>query len=71
MKLVVVAIVACSVLSGCAGNSKYEQLAKCSDDENPAPALTYGQDRSGNSARAMSTEFAKEDCGPMRPANPF
>ncbi|AZO32472.1 MAG: hypothetical protein EOS81_03125 [Mesorhizobium sp.] len=71
MKLVVITIVACTTIGGCAGNNKYEQLAKCSDDENPVPPLALGPRHDNNGASAALAGVVKDDCGPMRPVNQF
>lgn len=56
-------------LSGCAG--KYEQLAKCSADENPVPALGYEAQRGPTAAEQALATVGNDDCGPMRPVNSF
>jgi hypothetical protein len=58
-----------AALSGCGG--KYEQLAKCSADENPIPALAYEAQVSPTPAEQAFAEASNDDCGPMRPVNPF
>lgn len=67
MKIALALIVACAALSGCAG--RYEQLAKCSADENPVPALAYGARRGETAAEAAIAEAFVDNCGPMRPVN--
>lgn len=69
MKLVAVAILACAALGGCAG--KYEQLAKCTADENPVPALAYGHGQEESAPKVAMAGAVKDDCGPMRPVNQF
>jgi hypothetical protein len=69
VKVVVFLILACAALSGCAG--KYEQLAKCSADENPVPALAYGPGQEESAAEVALAGAVKDDCGPMRPVNQF
>ncbi len=57
------------VLGSCAG--KYEQLAKCSADDNPVPALGYGpKPQASPSIQAVET-FLPDECGSMRPVNQF
>jgi hypothetical protein len=63
------AILACVAMSGCAG--KYEQLAKCSADENPVPALSYGPGQKESTVEVALAGTVKDDCGPMRPVNQF
>lgn len=71
MKIAVTLILACVAVSGCAG--KYEQLAKCSADENPVPSMAYASEANkSKEARNVFLAVANEDdCGPMRPVNPF
>lgn len=71
MRVVGFLILAYAATSGCAG--KYEQLAKCSADENPVPSTTYVSEakestEAGDVFLAVTNE---DDCGPMRPMNPF
>lgn len=68
MRVVLVLALSCVVLAGCAG--KYEQLAKCSADENPVPALGYGTPPRTTAAE-VAVAGAIDDCGPMRPVNQF
>ncbi|MBO9102304.1 MULTISPECIES: hypothetical protein [unclassified Rhizobium] len=56
-------------LTGCAG--KYEQMAKCSADENPVPAPGYGTELKPTAAEVAVEAATKNDCGPMRPVNQF
>lgn len=58
-----------AVLAGCAG--KYEQLAKCSADESPVPALGFVSEPTTTPAGNALAGAVKDDCGPMRPANNF
>jgi hypothetical protein len=60
---------AAAVLTGCAG--KYEQLAKCSADENPVPALGFVSEPATTAAENALTGAVKDNCGPMRPVNNF
>ncbi|OHV80274.1 hypothetical protein LCM4579_22025 [Ensifer sp. LCM 4579] len=69
MRIAFATIVACAALSGCAG--KYEQLAKCSADESPVPALAYGPGQEQTAAETAIAEAFVDDCGPMRPVNQF
>ena len=69
MRFALALIVACAALVGCAG--KYEQLAKCSADENPVPALAYGPEQGATAAETAIAEAIVDDCGPMRPVNQF
>jgi len=62
-------ILSCAALTGCAGN--YEQLAKCSADENPVPALGYETQPNSTAPENALAGAVKDDCGPMRPANQF
>ncbi|OOO28470.1 MULTISPECIES: hypothetical protein [Rhizobium] len=69
MRLILVLFLGCVALSGCAG--KQEQLAKCSADENPVPALGFDKEQKpGPAERAMAAAVVN-DCGPMRPVNQF
>jgi hypothetical protein len=58
-----------AVLAGCAG--KYEQLAKCSADENPVPALGFVSEPTTTAVENAVAGAVKHDCGPMRPVNNF
>jgi len=58
-----------AVLAGCAG--KYEQLAKCSADENPVPALGFVSEPTTTAVEKAVAGAVKDDCGPMRPVNNF
>ena len=69
MRLILVLILGCVALSGCGG--KYEQLAKCSADENPVPALGYGDAPKATSPEEALSAAMRDDCGPMRPVNQF
>lgn len=69
MRVVVVLALSCAALTGCGG--KYEQLAKCSADENPVPALGYGATPRTTAAEVAVDGAVKADCGPMRPVNQF
>lgn len=69
MRGVVALILACVALSGCAG--KYEQLAKCSADESPVPALAFGPSQEDTPAEVAIAGAMVDDCGPMRPVNQF
>lgn len=69
MKAVLVLIVSLVALAGCAG--KYEQLAKCSADENPVPALGLVSEPATTAAEDALAAALKDDCGPMRPVNNF
>ncbi len=69
MKAVLVLIVSLAALAGCAG--KYEQLAKCSADENPVPALGLVSEPTTTTAEDALADALKDGCGPMRPVNNF
>lgn len=69
MKVPLVLIVGLAALAGCAG--KYEQLAKCSADENPVPALGLVSEPTTTPAENALAGAVKDDCGPMRPVNNF
>ncbi|MDI5929842.1 hypothetical protein [Rhizobium leguminosarum] len=67
MRLTLVLALCCAALMGCGG--KYEQLAKCSADENPVPALGFNREpQPVPSEQALARAF-KDDCGPMQPVN--
>jgi hypothetical protein len=69
VKAVLVLIVSLAALAGCAG--KYEQLAKCSADENPVAALGLVSEPTTTTAEDALADALKDDCGPMRPVNNF
>ncbi len=69
VRLILVLILGCAVLSGCGG--KYEQLAKCSADENPLPALEYADGSKPALPEEALSAAIRDDCGPMRPVNQF
>lgn len=69
MRAVLVFGLTAVMLAGCAG--KYEQLAKCSADENPVPALGFISEPATTTAENALAGAAKDDCGPMRPVNNF
>lgn len=69
MRAVLVLMLSCAALAGCAG--KYEQLAKCSADENPVPALGFVSEPATTAAENALAGAVKDDCGPMRPVNNF
>ncbi|MHC2296031.1 hypothetical protein ACVJBD_000237 [Rhizobium mongolense] len=69
MRAIFALILSCAALTGCAG--KYEQLAKCSADENPVPALGYETQPISTEAENALADAVKSDCGPMRPVNQF
>ncbi len=69
MRLILVVIFGCAALSGCGG--KYEQLAKCSADENPVPALGYDEEQVSTPPEQALAKAVTDDCGPMRPVNQF
>ncbi|MBB3659927.1 hypothetical protein FHX15_005196 [Rhizobium sp. BK650] len=58
-----------AALASCAG--KYEQLAKCSADENPVPPLGFVSESTTTAAENALADALKDDCGPMRPVNNF
>ncbi|TBZ93799.1 hypothetical protein E0H63_35100 [Rhizobium leguminosarum bv. viciae] len=67
MRLMLILAFCCGALSGCGG--KYEQLAKCSADENPVPALGFNREpQAAPPEQALARAFT-DDCGPMRPVN--
>jgi hypothetical protein len=66
LKVLVLILGVSLVLGGCAG--KDEQLAKCSADDSPVPALGYGPEPP--KPPAFDTVLPP-DCGPMRPVNHF
>lgn len=68
MRILVVIVGLSLGLGGCAG--KYEQLAKCSADDSPVPALGYGPEQPEESAPASDAVLPR-DCGPMQPVNQF
>ncbi len=67
MKVLVGMVGVALALGGCAG--KYEQLAKCSPDDNPVPALGYRPEPQANTAAPAFDAVLPHDCGPMRPVN--
>lgn len=68
--MVLVAMVSITLaLGGCAG--KYEQLAKCSADDSPVPALGYGPAPQPDPSTSAFDAVQPYDCGPMRPVNQF
>jgi hypothetical protein len=69
VRLILVLVLGCVTLSGCAG--KQEQLAKCSADENPVPALGFDKEQKAGPAEQALAAAVVNDCGPMRPANQF
>lgn len=69
MRAIFALMLSCAALTGCAG--KYEQLAKCSADENPVPALGYDTQPNSTPAENALADAVKNDCGPMRPVNQF
>ncbi|NEH46658.1 hypothetical protein GR215_33190 [Rhizobium leguminosarum] len=69
MRVTFVLAIGFVALTGCAG--KYEQLAKCSADENPVPALGYQTALKPIAAEVAVEGATKDDCGPMRPVNQF
>jgi len=69
VRAVLVLGLSAAVLAGCAG--KYEQLAKCSADENPVPALGFVPEPKITAAENALAGAVKDDCGPMRPVNNF
>ncbi|MDU0311007.1 hypothetical protein [Rhizobium sp. 10PS4] len=66
MRLILI-LALCWALTGCGG--KYEQLAKCSADENPVPALGYDRAPRPASPEQALAQAVTDDCGPMRPVN--
>ncbi len=56
-------------LVGCAG--KNEQLAKCSADDSPVPALGLGPKAQSTQSEPAFDAVLPHDCGPMRPVNHF
>jgi len=69
VRLILVLVLGCVALSGCA--SKQEQLAKCSADENPVPALGFDSEQKPAPAEQALAAAVANDCGPMRPVNQF
>lgn len=69
MRFLPAPILALIILSGCAG--KFEQLAKCSADENPIPALAYETGQKPTAPEQALADIVNNDCGPMRPVNSF
>ncbi|MBO9196032.1 hypothetical protein J5277_18180 [Rhizobium sp. 16-449-1b] len=69
MRLVPVLVLALASLSGCAG--KFEQLAKCSAEENPIPSLAYETGQKPTAPEQALADIVNNDCGPMRPVNSF
>jgi hypothetical protein len=69
VRVILVLALSCATLAGCAG--KYEQLAKCSANENPVPALGYGAEPQTPAAEVAAAGAVKNDCGPMLPVNQF
>lgn len=69
MRMVLLLMLGGAALSGC--GSKFEQLAKCSADENPVPALGYETQRRPTAPEQALAEAIGDDCGPMRPVNSF
>lgn len=69
MRAVLALGLSAAVLAGCAG--KYEQLAKCSADDNPVPALGFVSEPTTTAAVNPLAGAVKDDCGPMRPVNNF
>ena len=67
MRLVLLLILATATLSGCGG--KFEQLAKCSADENPVPALGYEEQHKPSAPQQALAEGVSRDCCPMLPVN--
>lgn len=67
MRLTLILAFCCAAFSGCGG--KYEQLAKCSADENPVPALGYDRAPQPAPPEQALARVVKDDCGPMRPVN--
>lgn len=56
-------------LVGCSG--KNEQLAKCSADDSPVPALGLGPKLQSNPSNPAFDAVLTNDCGLMQPVNPF
>lgn len=69
MKLLAMLVGITVALGGCAG--KYEQLAKCSADDSPVPALGYGPEPQPDPSEPAFDAVLLHDCGPMRPVNHF
>jgi hypothetical protein len=69
VRLILVLILGCAALSGCGG--KYEQLAKCSADENPVPAIGYADGSKPTPPEEALSALIADECGPMRPVNQF
>ncbi len=69
MRAVLALGLSAAVLAGCAG--KYEQLAKCSADENPVPALGFVSEPAITAGENALADAVKDDCGPMRRVNNF
>lgn len=67
MRFVPLLILATATLSGCGG--KFEQLAKCSTDENPVPALGYAEQQKAAPPQQALARIVSNECGPMRPVN--
>jgi hypothetical protein len=62
-------ILGAATLCGCAG--KFEQLAKCSADENPVPALGFEAKKELTAPGQALADITSSKCGPMRPVNSF
>lgn len=69
MKVLAMIVGITIALGGCAG--KYEQLAKCSADDSPVPALGYGPEQQPDTSAPAFDAVLPHDCGPMRPVNHF
>ncbi|MFA1624240.1 hypothetical protein ACDY96_15790 [Rhizobium mongolense] len=69
MRAIFVLMLSFAALAGCAG--KYEQLARCSADENPVPALGFVSEPTTTAIENALADAIKNDCGPMRPVNQF
>lgn len=69
MRRTLVILITLGGLAGCAG--KYEQLAKCSADESPVPALGFAEAPDRPPAEVALADAVNGDCGPMRPVNQF
>ncbi|MBY5766653.1 hypothetical protein HFO06_26725 [Rhizobium leguminosarum] len=67
MRLTLILAFCCAAFSGCGG--KYEQLAKCSADENPVPTLGYDTLSVPTPPEQALARAVTDDCGPMRPVN--